>query len=392
MGKRGAGHGKAEDHASGPLTSASPPASGGARSRKKKEAVYKPNPVLDVILTILFAILTLATVRACWVDSEKRMTAVLCGSLVVVAVWAELSKVTFRWIGKTLSRVCYQAGMLDSDALNDPKKPERLEKWMTQSWQLAIHWTMTLVALAFLYVNPQWWTDPRAVWYRHTEEAEVGLALKSLYIFQQSIWIYTCFIHVALDHRRKDYFVMYIHHIVTLSLIVLSFTSQSHRVGFLVMFVHDISDIFIDSMKMSNYLGLGDAKAYYITEASYVATILSWAYFRLYEFPFRVIFAAFKALPETCPETWADISRMPFFMDGLIARFHNDCIPNVYNNITLLCILAVLHVWWFALLLNIGLSLASGTSTKEVSETSYEGNMDLEHDHEEEAAEHAKAD
>lgn len=35
----------------------------------------------------------------------------------------------------------------------------------------------------------------------------------------QGIWVYTCAIHRFVDSRRKDYFVMYIHHIVTIALV-----------------------------------------------------------------------------------------------------------------------------------------------------------------------------
>ena len=31
--------------------------------------------------------------------------------------------------------------------------------------------------------------------------------------------MYTCFIHRFVDERRKDYFVMYLHHIVTITLV-----------------------------------------------------------------------------------------------------------------------------------------------------------------------------
>jgi len=35
----------------------------------------------------------------------------------------------------------------------------------------------------------------------------------------QAIWVYTCFIHRFFDERRKDYFVMFLHHIVTIMLV-----------------------------------------------------------------------------------------------------------------------------------------------------------------------------
>ncbi len=48
-------------------------------------------------------------------------------------------------------------------------------------------------------------------------------------VFVQTIWMYTCFVHVAIDDRRKDYYVMYIHHCVTMALIILSFTGTINQ-------------------------------------------------------------------------------------------------------------------------------------------------------------------
>ena len=51
--------------------------------------------------------------------------------------------------------------------------------------------------------------------------------------------------------------------------------------GMLVLFVHDISDIFLDLMKMANYLKLEQGHGYFITEMAYTSCLVSWAYFRL---------------------------------------------------------------------------------------------------------------
>lgn len=36
---------------------------------------------------------------------------------------------------------------------------------------------------------------------------------------QLAVWIYTCFMHRFVEERRKDYFVMYLHHVVTITLV-----------------------------------------------------------------------------------------------------------------------------------------------------------------------------
>lgn len=77
---------------------------------------------------------------------------------------------------------------------------------------------------------------------------------KNLYLLQLAVWICTCFSHHFLEERRKDYFIMYIHHIVTICLVGGSYNVGYYRVGIIILYAHDMSDIFIDLMKMFNYL------------------------------------------------------------------------------------------------------------------------------------------
>ena len=55
------------------------------------------------------------------------------------------------------------------------------------------------------------------------------------------------------DNKRKDFNEQVIHHIATLSLLVLSYVSQFTRVGALVMLYHDCSDVFLELAKLFNY-------------------------------------------------------------------------------------------------------------------------------------------
>ena len=80
--------------------------------------------------------------------------------------------------------------------------------------------------------------------------------LDRMYTIQLSVWIATAFSHVYLDQKHKDYYVMYLHHIVTIFLVAFSW-GINVKFGFLVLFVHDVSDIGIDLIKMSNYLDYG---------------------------------------------------------------------------------------------------------------------------------------
>jgi ceramide synthetase len=48
------------------------------------------------------------------------------------------------------------------------------------------------------------------------------------------------------DRARKDFWEMFIHHIVTLLLLSFSWSSNLIRVGTLVLILHDVGDIFLE--------------------------------------------------------------------------------------------------------------------------------------------------
>lgn len=49
---------------------------------------------------------------------------------------------------------------------------------------------------------------------------------------------------------------MLIHHIVTIMLICMSYDLGVHRIGVVLLLLHNISDVFLDSAKCFHYVGL----------------------------------------------------------------------------------------------------------------------------------------
>lgn len=78
---------------------------------------------------------------------------------------------------------------------------------------------------------------------------------------------------------------MFIHHAVTLLLLALSWICNFHRVGALVLVIHDFADIFLDATKLvkyANYQKLADALSGVFT--------IAWLVTRLGFYP-RVIYS-----------------------------------------------------------------------------------------------------
>ena len=58
---------------------------------------------------------------------------------------------------------------------------------------------------------------------------------------------------LLIDNKRKDFNEQIIHHVATLALLGLSYVCNFTRIGTLVMWCHDISDIFLESAKLCVY-------------------------------------------------------------------------------------------------------------------------------------------
>ena len=64
-------------------------------------------------------------------------------------------------------------------------------------------------------------------------------SLHALYLVQTAIWIATCFSHQFLEQRHKDYVMMYLHHLVTIALLLLSYSWGYLRIGAMVLLWRD---------------------------------------------------------------------------------------------------------------------------------------------------------
>ncbi|TQN67444.1 Sphingosine N-acyltransferase-like protein FUM17 [Colletotrichum shisoi] len=128
-----------------------------------------------------------------------------------------------------------------------------------------------------LYVmsrTPVWYFNTTGMYesFPHkTHEAVV----KFYYLFEAAYWAQQALVMLlGLEKPRKDYYELVAHHIVTLSLIGLSYRFHFTYMGIAVYLTHDISDFFMAMSKSLNYI---DSP---ITGPWYCLSLASWIYLR----------------------------------------------------------------------------------------------------------------
>lgn len=87
---------------------------------------------------------------------------------------------------------------------------------------------------------------------------------------------------------------MFVHHIVTVLLLSFSWTCNFHRIGTLVMVIHDFADIPLDGAKICRYL-----KKKRLSNIVFAVFAFCWIFSRIGLLPYRVIsYSSFYALNE----------------------------------------------------------------------------------------------
>jgi len=309
------------------------------KASKNDDALEKDRPWLDNILTIAFVFFMANTIYFLLSRGAYSELLELVVSFVVVSLLIWGCKALFAFLFTLLAT---------NRAL---KRPTDRRKFADQSWQLAIHVSMTCYGL---YVLPalDWIQDTKQC-YRGPGGAygtQGDVWLERLYVMQISIWAYTAFSHRWVDSRHKDYFVMFTHHVVTIFLICVSWNINL-KFGALVLLLHDASDIGVDLLKMSNYAGRGsDHGGLPITEVIFVTALVVWIYLRLWVYPTVLLPSAFFESVAVCEDVGVNCSIMRLA----------------------LVVLQIMHVWWTYLLLRI---LVSGI-THDSGRAVYEGPAD----------------
>uniref|UniRef100_A0A2P2I880 Ceramide synthase 6-like n=1 Tax=Hirondellea gigas TaxID=1518452 RepID=A0A2P2I880_9CRUS len=133
-----------------------------------------------------------------------------------------------------------------------------------------------------------------------------------------------------LETRRKDFYQMFAHHMITIALLIFSFTCNFSRIGSLTVVLHDIADIPLQLSKLFIYLRW--KKCCDITFATFA---LLWIITRCGIFPLKIVSST-------------------LLYAHTIVPMH----PVYYIFNVLLVLLAVLHYYWTYFIIRIIINTA----------------------------------
>ena len=190
-----------------------------------------------------------------------------------------------------------------------------------------------------------------------------------------SYYLQAAFTSMTIDTQRKDKWVMFSHHIITLILIIGSAYIGRFRMGLLILLIHDVSDIFLYTAKVLHYAkSPWDRSFFFLFAVSFIVLRLvllpyfTFACMQSYQCDWQVMYLDFGAV---------------FQYDNIPYVFGHDA-----NSITLfgltfvkfgiliafLLALIVMHAWWATIILK----MAFGGATQDERSDDEEDEEDKE--------------
>nr|XP_015823606.2 ceramide synthase 5 [Nothobranchius furzeri]XP_054601972.1 ceramide synthase 5 [Nothobranchius furzeri] len=162
-------------------------------------------------------------------------------------------------------------------------KPGLQRKFCESMWRFTFYLVICIYAMNHLWVSPWMW-DLRKCWHNYPFQP-LSPQQYNYYVAELAFY-WSLMVSQFTDVKRKDYIMMFVHHLATILLITFSYTNNMLRAGTLVMCVHDASDIFLEAAKLANY-----AKYQRLCDGLFVLFSFSFFLTRLVIFPFWIVYS-----------------------------------------------------------------------------------------------------
>ncbi|KAH8871231.1 Ceramide synthase 3 [Schistosoma japonicum] len=124
-------------------------------------------------------------------------------------------------------------------------------KFVESEWRLCYYTIMFLYGLFALYDKSYFWDVKETMlnypYHVLTPEIHWYYMVQLGYYTASSIWIF-------YEVKRSDFKVLLGHHISTVSLLVFSYLTNFHRIGAIVLLLHDIADCWMEAAKICKYI------------------------------------------------------------------------------------------------------------------------------------------
>lgn len=230
---------------------------------------------------------------------------------------------------------------------------------------------LTFYSLSFFYgarlLHQQLWVFPSRQWYDDTPATHVSIPILIYALFYSARYCATFFSLVFLEHKKKDFMEMVLHHIATVLLLNLAIANGYIRVSLIIMVLFDAADPLLHFAKLLNYMKQASGNTLLATGTDVALGLfaLMFTFTRIGVFSYIVYSVTFESyLYTNCP-----YQECPFW-EGVV----ENADVGQHVCVFLLWVINLLQWFWFWLLVKvIYKSVVKGVSDDGRSETDEDG-------------------
>jgi len=195
-------------------------------------------------------------------------------------------------------------------------------KFSESAWKVLYYVFSSCWAMFVVFSQNYFW-DTKLCWY---DISIVPPTFKEFYLTQFSFYVHSIVALILMEVHRKDFSAMFFHHVVTMSLIGFSYGIGYVKIGGIVLALHDVNDVLLESGKLFVYL-----KWVTIANNIFKALLSCWIVTRILIYPIKVIHS-------TWVETYTVLD--PKIQDDHWLMFNG-----------FLIFLFILNIYWFSLMI-----------------------------------------
>nr|XP_022309190.1 ceramide synthase 2-like isoform X2 [Crassostrea virginica] len=200
--------------------------------------------------------------------------------------------------------------------------PSTMQKFTECSYHFMFYCAMFIYGLFILW-DKSWFWETKNCWIGWPKQ-DVSPEIYWYYVIELGFYWSLTFT-LMVDHRRKDFKEMVVHHLVTMALMYFSWVCNFVRVGTLVLLVHDAVDYWMAAAKMAKY-----CKQQLLCELFFAVFVVVWIVTRLIIYPFRILYTSSIEIYQ-----------------------YLDYFPSAYLFNALLIVLQILHILWTIMIFKI---------------------------------------
>ncbi|KAI1107255.1 longevity assurance proteins LAG1/LAC1 [Jackrogersella minutella] len=215
------------------------------------------------------------------------------------------------------------------------KSRSKQARFMEQMYTAIYFGVLGPAGMYVMSKTPVWYFNTRGM-YENFPHKTHEAAFKFYYLFQAAYWAQQAIVLLlGMEARRKDFKELVGHHIVSLTLIALSYRFHFTYMGLAVYITHDISDFFLATSKTLNYIDHPLVGPYFFV------FMCSWTYLRHY-LNLRILYSLFTEFKTVGP----------YEINWETGQY--KCELSFWITLSLLASLQALNLFWLFFILRIG--------------------------------------